>query len=94
MKLFQIIINQKNKIHYKTLYILVVGAAVGDCLCCWHLNTLRIECIFLKTCVLTSLIWAIYSLISMLKTGDQAFSPKMDFKRLRGPKFKRTKAPK
>ena len=70
------------------------GAAVGDCLCCWHLNTLRIECIFLKTCVLTSLIWAIYSLISMLKTGDQAFSPKMDFKRLRGPKFKRTKAPK
>ena len=36
----------------------------------------------------------IYSLISLLKTADQAFSPKMDFKRLKRPKFKRTKAPK
>ena len=94
MSSFQIIINRLSKIYYKTFYILVVGAAVGDCLCCRHLNTFRIKCIFLKTCVLTNLIWAIYSLISMLKTGDQAFSPKMDFKRLKGPKFKRTKAPK
>ena len=60
----------------------------------WALKYICIQCTFLKTCMLTSLIWPIYSPISMLKTGDQAFSPKMDFKRLKRPKFKRTKAPK
>ena len=58
------------------------------------LKYICIQCNFQKTCMLTSLIWPIYSPISMLKTGDQAFSPKMDFKRLKRPKFKRTKAPK